>query len=201
MRGDAGVLTPPAGVVIPLRSFSGAKERLAPHLSASARSDVARRMAERVVEAAGALTVVIVSGADDVRDWAAARGLTVVDDPGGLDEAAAAGREHVARAGFGRVVVAHGDLPAARSLAPLARDGTRPIAALVPCHRDDGTNVLAVPVDVPFRFAYGPGSFRRHVAEARRLGLGTRVIRAADLAVDVDDADDLAHLDSLAALT
>ena len=28
------------------------------------------------------------------------------------------------------------------------------------------------PVEAPFRFAYGPGSFRRHAAEARRLGLG-----------------------------
>jgi 2-phospho-L-lactate/phosphoenolpyruvate guanylyltransferase len=51
-----------------------------------------------------------------------------------------------------------------------------------------------VPVDVPFRFAYGPGSFRRHAAEARRLGLGFRVVRDADLAFDVDVPDDLDRL-------
>jgi 2-phospho-L-lactate guanylyltransferase len=70
----------------------------------------------------------------------------------------------------------------------------------VPCHRDDGTNVLSLPTDIPFRFAYGPGSFRRHVLESRRLGLGIRVVRAADLAVDVDAIDDLRHLDELNAV-
>ena len=37
---------------------------------------------------------------------------------------------------------------------------------LVPDRHDDGTNVLALPADVGFRFAYGPGSFRHHLAEA-----------------------------------
>jgi 2-phospho-L-lactate guanylyltransferase len=78
----------------------------------------------------------------------------------------------------------------------LARDGSRPVVALVPCHRDDGTPVLSVPTTVPFRFAYGPGSFRRHAAEARRLGLGVRVVRDADLAFDVDLPGDLDQLRS-----
>jgi 2-phospho-L-lactate guanylyltransferase len=54
--------------------------------------------------------------------------------------------------------------------------------------------VLSVPVGVPFRFAYGPGSFRRHVAEAERLGLHVRVVRDPDLAFDVDVPDDLEQL-------
>jgi 2-phospho-L-lactate guanylyltransferase len=66
--------------------------------------------------------------------------------------------------------------------------------AIVPCHRDDGTTVLSVPVDAPFRVAYGPGSFRRHAAEARRLGLGFRVVRDPELAFDVDVPDDLDRL-------
>jgi 2-phospho-L-lactate guanylyltransferase (CobY/MobA/RfbA family) len=44
-------------------------------------------------------------------------------------------------------------------------------------------------------FAYGAGSFRRHAAEARRLGLGLRVLRDADLAFDVDLNDDLVLLE------
>jgi 2-phospho-L-lactate guanylyltransferase len=51
-----------------------------------------------------------------------------------------------------------------------------------------------VPTAVDFRFAYGPGSFRRHVAEARRLGVGVRVVRDRDLAFDVDVPDDLVEL-------
>jgi 2-phospho-L-lactate guanylyltransferase len=100
----------------------------------------------------------------------------------------------VRAAGCTRAVVAHTDLPRARSLAPLATDGTRPIVALVPCHRDDGTPVLSVPLASGFDFAYGPGSFRRHAAAARARGLAVRVVRDPDLAFDVDVPEDLVAL-------
>jgi 2-phospho-L-lactate/phosphoenolpyruvate guanylyltransferase len=186
-----------AGVVIPIRSFAAAKARLAEHLPEHRRADFARELATRVVEAAGELSVIVVTGAPEVRDWAQRLGLHVVDDPGaGLDGAADAGRARAAALGCVRAIVAHADLPHAESLAPLGRDLGRPIVVLVPCHRDDGTNVCSVPVDVPFRFAYGPGSFRRHAAEARRLGLGVRVVRRADLAFDVDIPADLERLNA-----
>ena len=92
------------------------------------------------------------------------------------------------------VVVAHADLPAVRSLAGVAVDASRPVAVVVPCHRDDGTPVLSVPIPSRFRFAYGPGSFRAHVAEARRVGLAVRVVRDPDLGFDVDLPADLAAL-------
>ena len=182
------------GVVIPVRAFALGKARLAPQLDVAGRSDLARRLADRVAAAAGELPAVVVSSASDVRDWGLARGLDVIDDPGSLDEAAAAGREWVHVRGCARVVIVHADLPRARTLAPLARDRGRPIVAAVPCHRDDGTNVLSLPVGAPFRFQYGPGSFRKHAGEARRLGLGLRVVRDADLAFDVDVPDDLDRL-------
>ncbi len=184
-----------AGVVIPVRAFALGKARLAAQLDDATRVELARRLADRVAAASAELPTVVVSSASDVRDWARARGLDVLDDPGTLDDAAAAGREWIAGHGRARAVIAHADLPFARSLAPLARDGARPIVAVVPCHRDDGTTVLSVPVDAPFRFAYGPGSFRRHAAEARRLGLGFRVVRDAELAFDVDVPDDLDRID------
>jgi 2-phospho-L-lactate guanylyltransferase len=184
-----------AGVVIPIRSFTDGKARLADVLEPATRAEIAHRMADTVADAAGTLHVVVVSSAPEVEEWATDRGLDVISDPGSLDAAAVAGREHLREVGCHRAVVTHADLPHARTLAPLARNGTQPIVALVPCHRDDGTNVLSVPVDVPFEFAYGPGSFRRHVAEAHRLGLGIRVVRAPDLAVDVDAPDDLHHVD------
>jgi 2-phospho-L-lactate/phosphoenolpyruvate guanylyltransferase len=184
-----------AGVVIPVRAFALGKARLAAQLDDATRAALARTLADRVGAAAGELPTVVVSSASDVREWAQRRGLDVVDDPGTLDTAAAVGRDWVRARGCARAVIAHADLPLARSLAPLARDGARPIVAVVPCHRDDGTTVISVPVDVPFRFAYGPGSFRRHAAEARRLGLGFRVVRDAELAFDVDVPDDLERVD------
>jgi 2-phospho-L-lactate guanylyltransferase len=184
-----------AGVVIPIRAFTLGKARLAGRLDAAARVDLGRRLANAVAAATGELPAVVVSSAPEVREWARDRGLAVIDDPGTLDAAAATGREWLAGQGLKRAVIAHADLPNARTLAPLTRDGAQPIVALVPCHRDDGTPVLSVPVDAPFRFAYGPGSFRKHAAEARRLGLGLRVVRDPDLAFDVDLTDDLEALE------
>ena len=89
------------------------------------------------------------------------------------------------------MTVAHGDLPRARGLGALPPfDGV----TLVPDRRDDGTNVLRLPAGCDFRFAYGPGSFRAHRAEATRLGLAVRVLRDPDLAYDVDWPADVAEL-------
>ena len=62
---------------------------------------------------------------------------------------------------------------------------------LVPDRANDGTNVACVPADAGFRFAYGPGSFARHRAEARRLDLPLRVVREPSLGWDVDVPADL----------
>jgi len=187
-----------AGVVIPIRAFALGKARLAARLTQDARVALAREWAEQVARAAHDLPVAVVSSDPDVRDWAGAHGLATLEDPGSLDAAAAAGREWAASQGFARVVVAHADLPRARTLEALARDGAQPVVAIVPCHRDDGTPALGVPVDLDFHFAYGVGSFRRHAAEARRLGAGLRVVRNPDLAFDVDLPEDLAALDGFA---
>src|SRR4051812_1502916 len=176
---------PASGAVIPIRAFALGKARLAASLDGAERAALGRRWAEQVVHAAAPMPVVVVSSDPEVRSWAAALGVKVLDDPGTLDRAATVGRDHFRAEGCGRVVVAHADLPRAHDLARLARDGTQPIVAIVPCHRDDGTTVLSVPAASDFRFAYGPGSFRRHAAEARRLQLGVRVVRDVDLAFDV----------------
>ena len=182
------------GVVIPIRAFALGKARLAAELDASERAALGRRLAGHVVEAASEFVVSVVSSDRDVRAWASERGVATIDDPGSLNAAARAGRDWAAIQGCTRVVIAHADLPFARSFAPVARDGAQPVVVLVPCHRDDGTPVLSVPVDAHFEFQYGRGSFRRHAAEARRIGLGVRVVRDPTLAFDIDLPDDLARL-------
>jgi len=183
-----------SGAVIPIRAFALGKARLAASLESAERATLGRQWAEQVVHAAAPMPVVVVSSDPDVRAWAADLGVDGLDDPGTLDGAAAAGRDHLRRMGCARAVIAHADLPRARDLVRLARDGAQPVVALVPCHRDDGTPVLSVPTAIDFRFHYGLGSFRRHAEEARRLGLGLRVVRDGDLAFDVDVPDDLVAL-------
>jgi 2-phospho-L-lactate guanylyltransferase len=183
-----------SGVVIPIRAFALGKARLAEMVDEAARAALARRWADRVVEAARDLPVVVVSSDPAVRAWAQERSVEMLDDPGSLDGAATAGRDLLRARACTRVVVAHADLPRATDLTHLARDASGPVVAIVPCHRDDGTPVLSVPTAAAFEFSYGPGSFRRHAAEARRLDLGVRVVRDPALAFDVDLPDDLVAL-------
>ena len=178
-----------AAVLVPVKAFARAKLRLAPALDGPAREALARSMAAGVVAAAAPLPVAVVCDDGEVAAWAERHGASVVWAPGrGLDGAVAEGVEHLGSLGYEQVVVAHGDLPLATALAALA--GT-PGVTLVPDRRDDGTNVVVVPTALRFRFAYGPRSFQRHRAEAHRLGLPVRVVRAPALAWDVDSPADL----------
>jgi 2-phospho-L-lactate guanylyltransferase len=188
---SAGRLSHSAGVVVPLRSFALGKVRLAQALDNDARRELSRTMAERVVAAAGARPVVIVSSAPEVIAWTRAFDVAQIADPGSLDGAAAAGREWVRARGLARVVVMHADLPLATSLDGIADDAEAPIAVLVPDHHHDGNPVLAIPAAVDFVFRYGPDSCARHAAEARRLGLEVRIVEDHALGFDVDDESDL----------
>lgn len=182
-----------AGVVIPLRAFASGKARLASVLGDAERTALARTMADCVVDACGDLPLVVVSSAAEVHEWAGEGTIPIITDPGsGLDAAVRAGVDHFAERGFERVVVAHADLPRARpgALEPFAELAPG-IVAIVPCHRDDGTPVLSVPVDPPFPFAYGVGSARRHAQIARHLGLTVDIVRDPDLGYDIDLPEDL----------
>jgi 2-phospho-L-lactate guanylyltransferase (CobY/MobA/RfbA family) len=95
----------------------------------------------------------------------------------------------LAKLGFIDVVVAHADLPLATTLVRAVRPD---LITLVPDRHEGGTNVIALPSHLPFRFGYGPGSFHFHRTEAARHGLGVRVWRDPALGLDVDLPEDLA---------
>jgi len=182
------------GVAVPVRAFRLGNTRLATGLDDTTRTDLARRLAERVVAAAGDAPVVVVTSAAEVVEWAAGLGIAVVPDPGSLDAAARAGITELARLGCRRAVVAHADLGLVTDFTAVTHDAGVAVAVLVPCHHDDGTPVLSLPTGTDFAFAYGPGSFRRHVRAARAAGLAVRVVRDPALAFDVDTLDDLSVL-------
>ena len=179
-------------VLVPVKAFHQAKRRLGSALADPERVRLVRAMATHVVSACAPLPVAVVCDDEEVAQWASDLGASVMWEPGqGLNGAVRAGVDRLARTGALWVTVAHGDLPRARGLGALPPfEGV----TLVPDRRDDGTNVLRLPAATDFRFAYGPGSFRAHRAEATRLGLGVRVLRHPDLAYDVDWPADVAEL-------
>jgi 2-phospho-L-lactate guanylyltransferase len=183
-------------VLVPVKAFAAAKVRLAPALDAAGRESLARSMATRVVTAATSIGLPVAIACDDegVKEWASSVGASVVWTPGvGLNGAVQQGFAALVAGGVDEVVIAHGDLPHAAGLERVL-DGDAGVATIVPDRHDDGTNVLVLPASAAgagFTFAYGVGSFARHVAEAERIGLAVRVLRLPELQWDVDTPDDL----------
>lgn len=176
-------------VLIPVKSFASAKERLAPLLDAQGRAELARELAERVVHFAAPRPVSIVCDDEEVAAWARSLGADVIWAPGkGLNLAVAFGVAELESRGSEMITIAHGDILDPSSLSILRP--TRGIT-LVPDRSDDGTNVICLPAGTGFTFSYGPGSFRRHLASAHGTGLEVTVLRDTMLGHDVDRPGDL----------
>lgn len=179
----------PSAVLVPIKRFSEAKGRLAPALSPAERAKLARHMASRVIRSAGALPVAVVCDDREVAAFARELGALVVWEPGrGLNGAVQEGIRRLGQAGVELAVVAAGDLPLADDLGWVTRFAGMTI---VPDRQHEGTNVISVPTDGRFQMSYGPGSFARHLDQARMLGLPVRVVNAPRLAWDVDLPSDL----------
>ena len=67
------------------------------------------------------------------------------------------------------------------------RDGG---VVLAPDRESSGTNALGVAASQRFRFSFGPDSFAKHLAEARRRRMRVLVLHSAGLAFDVDTPED-----------
>lgn len=178
-----------AAVLIPVKAFHRAKLRLAGTLSPERRQELARSMATQVVRSAAGLPVGVVCDDQEVASWARSLDALVIWEPGrGLNQAVQEGFAHMGRLGVRSVIVAAGDLPQATDLRWVT---DYPGITIVPDRRRDGTNVIGLPTAAPFTFSYGPGSFGRHLDEARRIGGPVRVVHSAPLSWDVDLPEDL----------
>lgn len=179
-----------AAVVLPIRSFIDGNTRLAAALGPRRRRSLAVAMATRVRAAAGDLPCTVVTGDAEVAAWAGAVGAQVLPDPGGgLNAALAAADVALAGRGVQRLVVVPADLPLADDLAWLAT--TAWPVLLVTDRAGTGTNALALPSGLGWRWAFGAASRTGHVREAHRHGLACAVLRDPLLSWDVDTGHDL----------
>ena len=180
-------------VLIPIKSFNEAKERLSEVLDKSERTILMQKMAENVISSSGSLSIWVVCDDDEVASWAESKNVSVikVEDPG-LNNAVEKGVNTLEEAGFSKVIIAHADLPNADDLQKCAEfEGV----TIVQDHKGDGTPVLVIPTSKGFRFSYGPDSFASHTLEAQRLGLPYRQLFDPKLSFDVDEPEDLKFID------
>ena len=177
---------------IPVKPFGVAKARLSDQLSPDQRARLGKAIAARtaILSRQAGADVFVVTGDDGVAQWAAGLGFAVLPEgPVPSLDGAARAAAATAAAREQRWVIVHADLPLAtatdlRTVFALA--ASAPV--VVPAH-DGGTNLLAGS-DPAFPFAYGTGSFRRHLAAAPQA----KVVSHPRLAMDLDTPTDLAHV-------
>lgn len=177
---------------VPVRQAISPKSRLATVLSPRARRLLSLEMAARVVgaiEEVGARPLVL--AADQVvMEWACERGWEGIPDRAPSLNAAAAGAVAEATRRKAGWMIVHADLPLLT--AADLRDSLAAVSlgswVLAPSS-DGGTSLIGGSGDPHFDFAYGEGSFHRHLARLRRRS--PRVVFRPGLALDLDRPSDL----------
>ena len=175
-------------VLVPIKDFRHAKNRLSNRLDASERESLARTMARQVLEAAEGFSIHVVCDSEEVVVWAKSAGAEViaVTQPG-LNAAITEAMFEIAGK-FTHAIIVHADLPHAKSLDGIASPNA---VSIVPDRHGRGTNVLSLPTGTPFKFHYGDGSLFSHMNEAISQGLDLKVLQIPELQWDVDTPEDL----------
>lgn len=194
-------------VVVPVKRFELAKQRLSPAASAKQRASLARNMADTVLSELAASTshdgVLVVSDEELLRPLAAQLGFDYLDDPGGgLNAAVAAAIARAMCGGCEDIAIVHADLPlfTAREFDRIAMAhlaGPKRKMTIVPDRQNDGTTIRFCRPANSVPPLYGPGSARRHRAFAIERGLAIEEAPSATLSVDCDTPEDLRHIASL----
>jgi 2-phospho-L-lactate/phosphoenolpyruvate guanylyltransferase len=194
-------------LLIPVKKFSNAKQRLAAHFSSAERAALAealwRDFSDVVAKAHGIDHVFVVSGEDRVLDDARERAWTPIQESRQVSESDSVdfashwcgdkGVSVLLRLPIDLPLIEPGDVESIFAAAPLA-----PGAVMVPSRDGDGTNALLRTPVVLFPSRFGPGSFAGHLAEARKAGARLEILRNSRVEMDVDEIEDLGALSEFA---
>ncbi len=185
---------------VPVKAFTGAKQRTASMLTPAQREVLAATMLEDVLAAlAGAtrLAGILVNTIDPVAsDLARRYGARVVTE-GALDghTGAVNGMARLLAAeGKGALLTVPGDIPRATSaeIDTVVSSCTAPPSfTIVPAHDELGSNAVLCtpPFSVPLRF--GDDSYFPHLMAARARGIEPSVVRLPGIGLDIDHPADL----------
>jgi 2-phospho-L-lactate/phosphoenolpyruvate guanylyltransferase len=190
-------------VVVLIKDFDSAKERLRPALGSKSRRALARRNANLAVTAAAAGDhhVLAVTGSEEVAEMAAAWGASVLLEPReeGQNPAAERGIARARAAGAGAVLLLSSDLPlvtpkAVRNLLQAASRLKAPVVVAVPAIGRGGTNALYLrPVDA-IGMHFGDESLAKFREDAEARGVRFVVHHSEAIALDLDEPSDLERL-------
>jgi 2-phospho-L-lactate guanylyltransferase len=192
----------PTVAVLPIKTFSRAKHRLAEAVGAPERRELAEAMVGDVLDALTAVEgldrLVVVTAEPAAAAAAREAGAEVVHDgrEAGQSAAAALGVDAAVELGARRALLVPGDCPALdpAEVGELLARPAEPSVVIVPDRHGSGTNGLLLTPPRAIVPSFGSGSFARHAALARAAGRAIRVSEVASLGLDVDTPGDLEAL-------
>jgi 2-phospho-L-lactate guanylyltransferase len=191
-----------AWVVVLVKDFDSAKQRLGPALDPRSRRELARRNAERAVRAASAGDQrLVVAGSEEVAAMAKRLGAQFILEPRqeGQNVAAKRGIARAVQGGAGAVLLLSSDLPlvtakALRELLKAAAQVATPAVVAVPAVGRGGTNALYVRPPDAITLHFGADSLESFRRESETRGVNFFIHQSDAMAIDLDEPDDLARV-------
>jgi len=187
----------PVIVVIPMKPLSDAKSRLAAIQESAQRIALVENLLRRVLRVVKGSSVsdIWVVGRDPrICRLALEHGVTWLEEEGsGLNQTL----QWAFRKAFGlgkAALYLPGDLPFLEMgdvHGMVAASGSLKEIVLAPARQGGGTNGILAPQGTPLRPSLGPGSFKRHLCQARSLGLSAVIYESPGLGYDLDTVDDV----------
>ena len=192
----------PTWVIVLIKDFGTAKQRLTPSLDPKSRRALALKNARLALAAASAGDhVLAVAGGVEAASAATASGAEVLVEPRqeGQNVAARRGIDHALAAGAEAVLVLSSDLPlvtaeSVRELLSVAARAGEPVAVAVPAVGRGGTNALYLRPPGALGLHFGDDSLARFRHEAKGRGVGFLIYHSEAMALDLDEPDDLDRL-------
>jgi len=189
-------------VVVLIKDFDTAKQRLQPAMGARSRRALARRNARRAVEAAAAGDrVLVVAGGEEVAEMAAAWGAEVLVEPReeGQNVAARRGINRAVEKGAEAVLILSSDLPlvtvdSVRELLHSAGRHASPVVVAAPAIGRGGTNALYIRPPDAIGLHFGDDSLTKFRDDAESRGVRFVIHHSDAMALDLDEPSDLARL-------
>ncbi|MCL6439815.1 MAG: 2-phospho-L-lactate guanylyltransferase [Rubrobacteraceae bacterium] len=190
----------PIFAAVPVKDLREAKSRLGGVLPAEKRAALTLRTLRRVL---GALRgaeiglVCVVSPDEGVLGVAGEEGAHPLHQrSAGLNPALEEARAWALSGGASSLLVLPSDLPLLQpdDVGVLLRSAGRAPVVIAPDRARTGTNALLLRPPDAMPFAFGEGSFARHIRLARGRGLPVEVCERPNLSFDLDTAADLERL-------
>jgi 2-phospho-L-lactate guanylyltransferase len=188
-------------VIVLVKDFDSAKQRLGPALDPVERRTLARRNATRAIRAAAAGDRrLVVAGSAEAAALATDLGAEVLVEPRqeGQNVAAQRGIGRAFEGGASAVLLLSSDLPlvtrkSVRELLDAGRRLPAPVAVAAPAAGRGGTNALFLNPPRALGLHFGADSLAAFRREAQSKGVRFAIHRSTALALDLDEPADLAR--------